>query len=60
MRGLAERAAELPAEVRARQAGGAGEVVDVQGLEVARVGEVLGAQQVASGGSVHRRHRRSP
>ena len=49
MRRLAERAAELAAEVGAREAGGAGQVVDVERLEVARVGEVLGAQQVAGG-----------
>ena len=35
--------------MRAREAGGRGEVVDVERLGVARVGEVLGAQQVAAG-----------
>ena len=49
MRRLAEGAAELAAEVRAREAGGAGEVVDVERLEVPGVGEVLGAQQVPGG-----------
>ena len=33
----------------ARESGGAGQVVDVQRLEVAGVGQVLGAQQVAGG-----------
>ena len=49
VRRLAEGAAELAAEVGAREAGGAGEVVDVERLGVAGVGEVLGAQQVAGG-----------
>ena len=49
VRRLAERAPELAAEVRARQAGRAGQVVDAERLEVAGVGEVLGAQQVAGG-----------
>ena len=49
VRRLAERAPELAAEVRAREAGGAGHVVDAERLEVAGVGEVLGAQQVAGG-----------
>ena len=49
MRRLPERPPELAAEVRARQAGGAREVVDAERLGVARVGEVLGAQQVACG-----------
>ena len=44
MRRLAERAAKLTAEVRARQSRGACEVVDVERLEVTRVGEILGAQ----------------
>ena len=43
---LAERPPELAAEVGAREAGGAGHVVDVERLGVARVGEVLGAQQM--------------
>ena len=49
VRRLAERAPELAAEVGAREARAAGEVVDVERLEVARVGEVLGAKQVAYG-----------
>ena len=49
VRRLAERAAELAAEVRAREAGGAGHVVDVERLEEARVGEVASAEQVAGG-----------
>ena len=49
VRRLAERAAELAAEVGARQARGSGQVVHVQRLEVAGVGQVLGAQQVAGG-----------
>ena len=49
VRRLAERLAELAAEVRAREAGGARPVVDVERLEVARVGEVLRAQQVPGG-----------
>ena len=49
MRRLAEGASELPAEVRARETGGAGEVVDAERLEVARVGQVLGAQKMADG-----------
>ena len=32
--------------MRAREAGGAGEVVDSERLEVARVGQVLGAKQM--------------
>jgi hypothetical protein len=36
----------------AREPCGAGEVLDVEGLEVASVGQVLGAQQVAGGWSV--------
>ena len=49
VRRLAERAPELAAEVRAREARRAREVVDVERLEVAGVGEVLGAQQMACG-----------
>ena len=49
VRGVAERAAELADEVRPREAGRAGHVVDPERLGVARVGEVLGAQQVAGG-----------
>ena len=51
VRGLAERAAELAAEVRRREPGGASEVRDRQRLAVASVGKVLGAQQVAGGRS---------
>src|SRR5580700_6088331 len=47
---FAERPAELTAEVGARESGRPGEVVDVERLEVARVGEVLGTQQVPAGG----------
>ena len=49
MRRLAERAPELAAEVEARQPGGPRQVVHLQWLEVARVGEVLRAQQVPCG-----------
>src|SRR3954468_9597513 len=47
MRRLAERAPELAAEVRLRQSRGGREVVDLERIAVAGVGEVLGAQQVA-------------
>src|SRR5205823_2448479 len=43
---LAEGAAELAAEVGAREAGGAGEVLDAQRFEVPGVGKVLGPEQV--------------
>jgi hypothetical protein len=49
VRRLAEGAAELAAEVRAREAGGAGHVVDAERLGVPGVGQVLGAQKMASG-----------
>ena len=49
VRRLAEGALELAAEVRAREPGGARQVVDVERLEVARVRQVLGAEQVAGG-----------
>src|SRR3954447_7264592 len=49
VRRLAEGTPELAAEVGARQAGGAGEVVDAERLEVARVGEVPGSQEVPGG-----------
>ena len=49
MRRLAERLAELPAEVGRRQVRGPGHVGDGHRLGVAAVGEVAGAQQVASG-----------
>jgi hypothetical protein len=40
---LAEGGAELSAEVGAREAGRAGEILHSERLEVARVGEVLGS-----------------
>jgi hypothetical protein len=43
---LAERPPELAAEMGAREAGGAGHVVDVERLGVTRVGQVSGAQQM--------------
>ncbi len=46
MRGLAEGAAELTAEVGAREPGRRGEVLDPERLRVTSVGEVLGAEQV--------------
>jgi hypothetical protein len=49
MRGFAERAAELAAEVRAREPGRVSHVVHGEALEVARVREVAGAQEVARG-----------
>ena len=55
MRRLAERAPELAREVGPGQARGLGHVVDVERLGVARVGEVLGAQQVAGGWGVGHR-----
>ncbi len=42
----AEGAAELAAEVGAGEAGGTGHVVDVERLEVAGVGQVLGAEEM--------------
>ena len=60
MRRLAELATELAAEVRARKAGGACHVIDVERLEVAGVGEVLGAQEMPGGrGEHHPRQYRS-
>src|SRR5262249_55877317 len=50
VRRLAERAPEAAAEVGAGEAGRAGQVVHLERLEVARVGEVLGAQEVRGGG----------
>jgi hypothetical protein len=52
-----EGAPELPAEVEAREAGGAREIVHAQPLEVARVGEVLRAQQVPGGWDESHRHK---
>src|SRR4051812_22628883 len=49
VRRLAEGTPELAAEVGAREAGGAGEVVDAERLEVARVGQVPGSQEVPGG-----------
>ena len=49
MRRLAEGAPELAAEVGAREARRPGQVVDPERLEVAGVGQVLGAQQMAGG-----------
>ena len=51
VRRLAERAAELAAEVRAREAGGARHVVDVERLEEARVGEVAARSRWRAGGA---------
>ena len=56
MRRLAERARELAAEMRARQPRRGGQVVDGQRFEVARVGQVAGAQQVALGWGERHRH----
>ena len=47
MRRLAEGGPELAAEMRAREAGRAGHVVDADRVGVARVGEVLRSQQMA-------------
>jgi hypothetical protein len=44
VRRFAERAPELTAEVRARQAGGPGQVVDAERLGVLGIREVLGPQ----------------
>jgi hypothetical protein len=56
-----ERAPELAAEVRPREAGGAGEVVDVERLGVAGVRQVLGAEQVPGGRDEgHRRDNTPP
>ena len=49
MRGDAELAPELAAEVRPRERRRGGKVVDPERLRVARVGEVLGAEQVTGG-----------
>ncbi len=45
----AERAPELAREVRAREPGGAGEVADLERLEVAGVGEVARTEQMSGG-----------
>jgi len=47
VRRLAERSPELAAEVRARQARRAGQIIDVERLGVPRVGEILGAEEMA-------------
>ena len=47
MRRLAERLAELTAEVRGREVRRARERGNVQGLAVPRVDQVLGAQKVS-------------
>ena len=60
MRRLAEGAPELATEVGARQPGGVGQVVDPERLEVAGVGQVLRAQQVAGGRDEGRRQIVSP
>jgi hypothetical protein len=46
VRRLAECAPELATEVRAREPGGAGEIVDIERLRVRRIDEVAGSQQV--------------
>jgi peptidyl-prolyl cis-trans isomerase B (cyclophilin B) len=55
VRRLPEGAPKLTAEVRSREPRGAGEIVNQQRLEVARVGEVLRSQEVA--GRRDERHR---
>ena len=57
VRRVAEGAAELAAEVSLGETRGPSEVLDVERLGIAGVGEVLGAQQVAGGR--YERHRRS-
>src|SRR5206468_6901391 len=49
VRRVAERPAELPAEMGAGETGGAGEVIDVERLEIASVGEILGPEEMAGG-----------
>jgi hypothetical protein len=44
VRGLAERAAELAAEMGTGETGGASEILHPKRLEVARVGQILGTQ----------------
>src|SRR5204863_9260724 len=51
VRRLAERAAELAAEVGTRETGRAGQVVHAERVGVASIGEVLCTQQVAGGGN---------
>jgi hypothetical protein len=50
VRRFAEGSAELAAEVGAREARGCGHVLDVELLEIARIGKVLGSQQMACRG----------
>ena len=50
MRRLAERRSELPAEMRARETGGTGQIVDVERLRIPRVDEISGPQEVTLGG----------
>src|ERR1700730_2347896 len=52
MRGLAERAAELAAEVRPREAGDTRKLVDSQRFEVPAICRVPGAQEVSGGRDV--------
>jgi hypothetical protein len=49
VRRLSEGAAELAAEMGARETGGASQITHLQWLEVPGVRQVLGAQQMASG-----------
>ena len=49
MRRDPERPPELPAEVRGREPRGLGESRHVEGIGVAAVDQVLGAEQVAAG-----------
>jgi hypothetical protein len=60
VRRLAERAAELAAEVGAGKARGTRQVAHIEGLEVTRVREIPGAQQMARRRSEsHARHYRA-
>ncbi len=49
MRRLAKGSAELATEVSTREPGSTGEISDAQRIEVTRVGEVFGAEQMADG-----------
>ena len=60
MRRLPERRPELPAEVRGGEAGGPREVGDVERLRVARVGEVLRAEEVPGGRGVRHDRKYAP
>jgi hypothetical protein len=57
VRWLAEGAPELAAEVSPGEARGRRHVVDVERLEIAGVGEILGAKEVPGGR--YERHRQS-